>query len=176
VSGGILNPSIFLLLIFVVNSSLMSKKISKDINYFEDYHMLAIVSHLKDYTLCFHVNNSLGFDFVKYEDLIFIGKSGIECSFSCYYYMNEISRTTYYLIGNKGDNGILIPSQKTVDYFLLIKSPMAAELAASHITDFRNISLITAVFSMNMEQIKEMDMLLEAMELHELEYITRRKP
>ncbi len=152
----------------------MSKKISKNINYFEDYHMLAIVSPLKDYTLCFHINNALNFDLVKYEDLEFSGKSDAVGKYSWYYYQDEMRRTSYYLISNKGDNGVLIPSQKTVDYYLLVKGPVASEMAGTHTSGLRNISLISAVFNVNMVQIKEMDLLLEYIELHELEFVTRR--
>ena len=151
----------------------MSKKLTKNIDYFEDYHLLAMVSHLKDYTLCYHINLGLELDLIKYEDLIFTLPPAGKSSFSWYYFEDSISRTTYYLLGNKGENGNLIPSQKTVDYFLLIKKPINDELVKTIAGRLRKIPNITAVFDTNMQQTKDMDLLLETIELHELEYVKR---
>lgn len=149
----------------------MSKKLSKNIEYLEGYHMIAIVSHLKDYTLCYHINTELKIDLVKYEDLIY---SDEENSFSWYNYEDSTCITEYYLVGNKGDNGILIPSQKTVDFFLIVKRPVRSNLIVDISTKLRKINNINAVFGVSMEQIKDMDSLLESIELHELEYVKRR--
>lgn len=153
----------------------MSKKLSKNINYLEDYQMLAIVSHLKDYTLCYHINSDLKFDFIKYDDLVFATTPDAENNFSWYYYYDMISRTTYYLIGNKDENGILIQQQKTVDYFLLIKDPISADISKFYANGLRKIPYITAVFDLNMENTKDLDLLLESIELHELKIIKKRK-
>lgn len=152
----------------------MSKKLSKNIDYFEDYKPLALVSHLKDYTLCYHINIDLNLDLIKYEDLIFAPPAKDENSFSWYYFKDKITRTVYYLIGNKGENGNLMPSQKTVDYFLLIKNPISDEIIKSITSRLRKIPNITAVFDFSMQQFKDMDLLLETIELHELEYVKRR--
>ena len=146
----------------------MSKNTKEEIDYFEDYQLIAIVSHLKDYTLCYNINLNLDFDLVKYDDLVVYNTSESESSFSWYFYKDEISRTNYYLIGNKCENGNLVKSQKTVDYFLLIKNPVTKELLKPISNSFRKISNVTAVFELNMEQQKNMDTLLEIIELHEL--------
>ncbi len=152
----------------------MSKKLSKNIDYFEDYHLLAIVSHLKDYSLCYHINTELKLDLIKYEDLIFTIPPTEESSFSWYYFEDSLSRTTYYLMGNKGDLGNLIPSHKTVDYFLLIKQPVDNEFIRNFTVKLRKTPNITAVFDLNVQQAKDMDLLLETIELHELEYVKKR--
>jgi len=151
----------------------MSKRLSKKIDYFEGYQLLAIVSHLKDYTLCYHINLDLGFDLIKYEDMVFTLPTMEENSFSWYYYEDSLSRTTYYLIGNKAENGMLMPSQKTVDYFILIKNPVDDEIVKTIAGKLRQIQNITAIFNFNMSQFKEMDILLETIELHELEYVKK---
>ena len=150
------------------------KKLTKNIDYFEDYQLLAIVSHLKDYTLCYHINTDLNLDLIKHEDLIFVLPLVEENSFSWYYFEDSISGTTYYLIGNKGETGSLIPSHKTVDYFLLIKKAVDNELVKTIAGRLRKTPNITAVLDANMQQIKNMDLLLETIELHELEYVKRR--
>ncbi len=153
----------------------MSKKLSKNINFFEDYCILAIVSHLKDYTLCYHINNELKLDFIKYEDLVFVDKSGTESTYSWYYYSDRINRSLYYLIGNKDEGSVLIPSHKTVDYFLLVKDPVNTALIKDIGLNLRKIPNITAVFDMDLEKTKDMALILESIELHELEHVRKRK-
>ena len=133
--------------------------------------MLAIVSHLKDYSLCYHINSNAGFDLVKYEDLKFVSMQDTENSFSWYYYKDKVTHTTYYLIGNKDQSSMLIPSQKTVDYFLLIKDPLDDEMIKSCSSVLRKTPHITAVFDINMERTKDVDLLLALIELHELEVV-----
>lgn len=152
----------------------MSKKLSKNIDYFEEYHALAIVSHLKDYTLCYHINLSLKLDLIKYEDLVFASPSVEEDSFSWYYFEDKVNRTFYYLIGNKAEHANLISSHKTVDYFFLIKNPVNYQFTKSLTSILRNIPNIAAVFDFNMTHFREMELLLETNELHELEYIKKR--
>ena len=149
----------------------MSKKMTEDIDYFENYQMIAVVSHLKDYALCYNINLILDFDLIKYDDLVITSASGDESSFSWYYFKDEINRTVYYLIGNKCENGNLLKSQKTVDFFLLIKNPVSDEILKPISNSLRKISNVTAVFELNMKQQKNMDILLETIELHELEVI-----
>ena len=133
--------------------------------------MIAIVSHLKDYTLCYHINHHLDLDLIKYDDFITLSGSDGESSFSWYYYKDEISGTAYYLLGNKCEGGNLLRSQKTVDYFLLVKNSVVDELLVSITGGLRKVSNINAVFELNMQQQKNMDTLLEAIELHELEVV-----
>ena len=149
----------------------MSKNSTTEIDYFEDYQMVAIVSHLKDYTLCYNINLNLDFDLIKYDDLLIPSGSGGESSFSWYYFKDDISRTIYYLMGNKCENGNALKSQRTIDYLLLIKNPVSDELEKPMLNNLRKISNITAVFELKMQQQKNMEALLEAIELHELDVI-----
>ncbi len=66
-----------------------------------------------------------------------------------------------------------MPSHKTVDYFFLIKNPISSQQIKSITSSLRKIPNITAVFDFNMSQFKEMDLLLETNELHELKYVKR---
>jgi len=133
--------------------------------------MIAIVSHLKDYTLCYHINHTLDLDLIKYDDLVALSGSDGETSFSWYYFKDEINGTVYYLLGNKCEAGNLLHSQKSVDYFLLVKNPVVDELLKSIIWKLRKVSNISAAFEINMQQQKNMDALLESIELHELEFV-----
>ncbi len=149
----------------------MSKKLSRITDYFDGFHLYSIVSHLKDYSLCFHINNELGFDLINYEDMIFDLAGDPEKGFSWYFYKDHKTHTNFYLIGNKSEGNILLPSQKTVDFFLLIKDAIDDNYAGKTSAAIRKIVNISAVFQAEMTKIKDMDLLMETIELHELKYV-----
>lgn len=153
----------------------MSKKLSKNIDFFKDYKLLAIVSHLKDYTLCYYINKGLGLDLVKYEDIDVMHSTPDVNSFSWYYYKDEISRTFYYLVGNKNESKNLLASQKTVDYFLLIKDAMSDDVINEILRSLRNTPNINAVFDLHIQHVKDVDLLIESVELHELQFVRKRQ-
>ncbi|MAZ93599.1 MAG: IPExxxVDY family protein [Bacteroidales bacterium] len=152
----------------------MSKKLSRITNYFDGFHLYAIVSHLKDYSLCFHINNKLGFDLVNYEDLVFDLSGDPNQGFSWYYYKDYKTHTHFYLIGNKSEGNILLPSQKTVDFLLLIKDAIDDNYADETSSAIRKILNISAVFQADMGKIKDMDLLMETIELHELKFVKHK--
>jgi len=149
----------------------MSKKSPIEVDCYMNYQMIAIVSHLKDYVLCYNVNINLNFDLIKYDDLKIVSDVSDESNFSWYYFYDEISRTSYYLLGNKCEKGNLLKSQKTVDYFLLIKNSVGDEQLKSILDSLRKIPKVMAVFKIDKGKLKKMDMLLEMIELHELDVV-----
>lgn len=152
----------------------MAKKLSKNIDYFEEYRLIAIVSNLKDYSLCYHINKALNLDLVNYEDMIFDLASNPGKTFSWYFQYESRNRSTYYLFANKSEGSFLIPAQKTVDFFLLIKDVLNDELVSDISNKLRKVPGLSAVFNVNMHQIKNLEPLLETIELHELEYVRKQ--
>ena len=143
------------------------KKQLFQIDYFEGYHLLAIVSHLKDYRLAFFLNRETGSRFAKYEDLC-VGDDDKDC-YSLYRYHRKEDHITFYLISNANKERKLIPSQKEIDYFLLIKDAVGNGIAGEMAGQIRNIKNIMAVFKLDMSAVKNMELLLEMIELHEVE-------
>lgn len=88
-----------------------------------DFILIAITSQLKDYVLCYHINKVLHADFRKindYELNLFAGNEPLQ--FSQYFYQTGASETTFYIIANRGANGLLIPEMSSTNYFMLIKN------------------------------------------------------
>lgn len=151
----------------------MAKKLSKIVNVFDEYCVLAIVSNLKDYMLCYNINNNIKTDMVKHSDLIFVSQSGSHNMYSWYYYYNTKNHATYYLVGNKTEGSILLPSQKHIDYFLIIKDIINGDATRAVANNIRKIPSVTAVFDLSMKSIPGMELLFEEIELHELEHIKK---
>jgi len=145
----------------------MARKLKLKIDYFEEYHMLAIVSHLKDYRLAYHINQKLGSHLKKFDDLTIV--NGGEHNYTWYCCHEKENHMRVYLIGNSDKNAKLIPSRKEIDFFLLIKNAINTEKVDHILKEIRSVKDVVGVFKQEMASIKDMDVLLEVIELHELE-------
>lgn len=145
----------------------MARKLQLKIDYFEEYHMLAIVSHMKDYKLAYHINQKMGSHLKKFDDLTIV--NGGEHNYAWYCCHEKENHMRVYLIGNSAKGSKLIPSRKEIDFFLLIKNAINTQKVNDMLKEIRSIRDVVGVFNQEMELIKDMDVLLEVIELHELE-------
>lgn len=114
-----------------------------------EFVVLAINSHIKGYKLCWNMNNQLGFNFemtdahIVSEDLEFIR-----------YSMRNERNAKLDILSNRSKKGFLIPSQKSVNYFLVIKDDNWSEIKESFLSKLRAINEILLVFELDLEKIK----------------------
>jgi len=148
----------------------LAKRLRLKIDYFEGYNLLSIASQLKDYRLTFFINDVLDIDLKKYDDLEVTDREG---DYSWYYFSKGENYPTFYLVFNNHEKGKLIPSQKGIDYYLFIKDCFDDDEISRITALLRKISGVLGVFRTDMESIKNMDSILEALELHELEKIIK---
>lgn len=93
-----------------------------DIDYEMEFLLFGISSHVKDYRLCGAVNNKLGIDLERQEDVVIpLPESEEFNGFSHYVYLDEENGLKYIVLSNRGDISYLIQEQKQADYFLLIE-------------------------------------------------------
>jgi hypothetical protein len=151
----------------------MAKKLRLKIDYFDEYHMLAIVSHLKDYKLAYHINKNTGSHLKKFDDLTIVNDG--EHTYTWYCCHEKENHTSFYLIGNSDRGARLIPSRKEIDYFLLIKNAIGFSKVDEIAKALRSVPNVVGVFNQEMQLIKDMDVLLEIIELHELEQFKRKQ-
>ena len=150
----------------------MAKKLSIRVDYFENYNLLGLATNMKDYTLTFFINNLLGLDLKKFDDLKLRPEDVKAYSWYCHWRKSE--PVSYYLIGNRHEKGNLVPANKNLDFFFLIKNgsgQQAKEIASK----LRAIEKVTGVFLLEMGKIKDMNILLETIEMHELGQVIRPK-
>jgi hypothetical protein len=148
----------------------MAKKLKVDVDYFEDYSMLSLATQMKDYKLAFHINRVLDINLKKFADLSVSGRKG---AFPWFYHSEGKNHPTFYLIGNNHPEGKIITAQKGIDYFLLIKELYSDELLGQYVSLLRKIPGILGVFITNMSAVKNLEVLIESVELHELETVLR---
>ncbi len=147
----------------------MAKKLKVESDLFEGYSLLALVTPLKDYRLAYFINDALNFQLKKYDDLRLSGK---ESAFSWYYYSQGSNYLRCMLISNMEEKGRLIPGQR-IDFILLIKNIVDNEQRAEILSKLRKISSVSAAFEIDMSTIRNMDVLLEAIEMHELDQVIK---
>lgn len=147
----------------------MAKKLTLDADLFEGIEMLGIVSLLKDYRLAYFVNHALEIQLKKYADLECSGKNG---KYSWYYYSEGGKYHNVTLINNfyKGDK--LIPDHK-IDFLILVKNVLDENLILDMISKLRKVPDITMTFKMQLSKVKNIDILLETLEMHELKQVIR---
>ena len=137
-------------------------------DYAEDYHLLAIVGALQDYTLAFFINRQLGLQLKKYKDFSIAERGGY---YSWYYYKQGNKYMTCYLIGNNYPGKKLIPALKNYDFFFLIKDATDKEQLQTMAAGIRKIQNVVGVFEQKLSAIDGMDVLIESNELHEMDQI-----
>lgn len=148
----------------------MAKRLKLKVDYFEDYHLLSIVSQLKDYQLAYFINEAIQVDLKKYQDLVVNGREGL---YSWYYFSEGEDLPNYYLICNNHPKGKIIPTHKGIDYYLLIKEAFDDKRVEEIATNLRLVNGVLGVFNTEMSSLKDFDSFLESLELHELEEVIR---
>jgi len=117
-----------------------------------DFAVLAINSHIKAYKLCWNINKSLQLNFEKKKDHnIKEALWFVRYTYVCDDYVE------YTLLANRSKNGYLIPNQKSVNFFLLIKNDYWQQEKTEFISKLREIKDILLVFELDTKLIKHID-------------------
>jgi len=117
-----------------------------------DFAVLAINSHIKAYKLCWNINKSLQLNFEKKKDY------GIKEDLWFTRYVSVYDDgVEYTLLANRSKNGYLIASEKSVNFFLLIKNDYWQQEKIEFIRKLRDIEDILLVFEVDTNLIKHID-------------------
>lgn len=149
----------------------MTKKLTKSIDYIEGFHLIGIVSQLKDYNLAYFINQNLDIELKKYNDFNFEDCDGMMLNFSWYCHKDEHLLADFHLISNSSVLGKLIPSKKEMDYFILLRDFPSKEYSNEILPKMREIHNIQAVFNLDINKIKNADFFIENLELQESKYL-----
>lgn len=125
-----------------------------------DFVLIAITSQLKDYRLCYQININAKTDFRKIDDLELNFKGDLFKYHSRFLHQIPNSDCQFFLIANKGSDGLLIPEMREVDYFILIKEFIDEEDLSLFLTRLKFINDIQAAVEINPERLKSKENLL----------------
>jgi len=139
----------------------MSKTVLKidDDDHF-DFMLIGIACQHKDYRLCHELNTRLHLALKRENDYeIFNGKRMEHISFSFYRYLTE-EEDHYYLLANKGRQGLLIPEQKQIDYFFIIRENVKRINQPELMNRLKDLKIVLGIFKIDPKNLKSRENLL----------------
>ena len=132
----------------------MSKN-SLQLDFDYDFELISVISSIRDYRMCWLLNKSLNFDFIRQEDIeIQFSKMRRLSYFSLFLFEDEINFSQYYFINNKSSGTYLIPELKQVDYFLLLRGSDVLHEKGRIIDGLRSLQAVETFFEVNPNELK----------------------
>ena len=110
-----------------------------------DTTAFAINSHVKDYNLCWHINQVLGIELKKQYSIKTAGSF-----FSC-----ELGIQKIVLVKNKSKKGFLLSEKKNIDFFITTTPILKDVEKREFITKLSKIPKILLIFEIRLENEKE---------------------
>lgn len=125
-------------------------------DFFSDTRLIGIVCPLKDYQLCWTINQTFYFDFRKNNDIeIQLNKKQRNYFFSVFEYREPHHSLVHYLYNNQYDGEYLLPEFRNLDYLWLLKGDLVSdETLAALITRIKQIKQVQLVTELTNEKIK----------------------
>lgn len=136
-------------------------KYKLNIEYDYDFTLIGISCHEKDYRIAWALNNKLNIDLKKTDDLKIELKKNISPTlFPFYEFIDEESYREYFLIGNRGNGGMLIPEQKQVDYFLMLRGNIDTDTKSSLLKQLKDTNIVLAAYDIKPNTLESKQNLL----------------
>lgn len=125
-------------------------------DFFEDTRLLGIVAPVKDYQLCWFINQLFRFKFRMNNDIeIQLTKKARKYFFPVYEYNEPNSSLVHYLYNNQDDGEYLLPEFKHLDFLWLLKGDLVEnESISSMVNEIKNIYAVQLVMELTNEKIK----------------------
>jgi hypothetical protein len=130
-----------------------------------DYTTIGVACHMKDYRFTFFLNEQLGFQFKRMDDLK-LGEEEGSRGYSFYLYNIPEERRNYYLVSNFHEEGRLIPSEKGADFFLIIDIVIPAIQKKKLIDKIQKIPQILAAYDIPPGKANNLEVIFEEIEMH----------
>ena len=130
----------------------MKKRFTLECNEEIGFTVLAINSHIKAYKLCWNINNSLQFNFAKHND----HNINKDMWFSRHTYTSD-EGVEYDLLANRSKKGYLVPNQKGINYFLVVKNDYWKQDKLEFISKLRSTPDVLLAFELDSANLKYID-------------------
>jgi hypothetical protein len=154
----------------------MPKKVKVDIDFSQDNVFLGISCHKKDYWIAYHLNDAIGVEMARMDDLpVYKPKPDILINFPLFYYLDESNCNSFYLFPNNNLEGILFPELKGIDYLLLINGFLNERDKTKLIASVKGVNNILAAYEINLSKLKEIPGFLSDLEIHMIEILKKQK-
>ena len=131
-------------------------------DFFEDTRLLGIMAPIKDYQLCWHLNNLMRMDFRINNDIeIQLSKRERNYFFAVYEFSEPTGSLSHYLYNNRFDGEYLLPEFKHLDFLWLMKGDVVNEESLQQtINDIKEISGVQLVIELTHQKIRNKEHLV----------------
>ena len=120
-----------------------------------EFSLIGISSHSKDYRLCWSLNENLGTNFIKKDDLrVELMKSHEISFFSFYEYAMEENFNVQYILSNSGSSGMLLPEHRNLDFFWMIKGAFSKLNMRDHLQKISQLDVVITCMEINVGSLK----------------------
>lgn len=134
---------------------------------YPNVHLIGINTGMQDYRLAYFINKITSLKLERLDNLpVFNEKLKVIRNFCLYSYYDVSRRMSYYLIGNNHIQGKMIEQYSQADFFLLLMGQQDIEKNRELLTMLRQINSVTFVFVPVINKIKELDGIMQDLELH----------
>ncbi|MBK7107686.1 MAG: IPExxxVDY family protein [Bacteroidetes bacterium] len=142
-------------------NKVMAKKSVLKISTEYDFVLAGLICGLPDYRLCWYLNHALMLDFSKAEDItITIPELHIQQSFTRFFFEEEITKSTFWVLQNKAGGEFLLPELKQVDFILLIRRNYYKTKFKAIENKMHAIQEIQTIIAVDTNNLKNKDRLL----------------
>lgn len=130
--------------------------------FFEETRLLGIMAPVKDYQICWHMNNSMGMDLrINHEIEIQLPKKKRNYFFSVFEFCEPTGSLAHFVYNNQFDGEYLLPEFKHLDFLWLMKGDIVSdELLQQKISTIRAINAVQLVLELTNEKIKNKEHLV----------------
>lgn len=130
--------------------------------FFEETRLLGIMSPVKDYQFCWHLNSIMGLDFrINNEIEIQLTRKSRNYFFSVYEYNEPANALSHYIYNNQFDGEYLLPEFKHLDFLWLMKGDLVNDESLQQtIESIRAINGVQLVMELTNEKIKNKEHLV----------------
>ena len=127
----------------------MKTKYNLEIIEEKDPTVFAINTNHKAYRLCWHLNKAIGLNFVKSKE-----HSVSTEQWFTRYKDSKKNQNQYNLIVNRSKKGYFIPTQKSINFFLIVNDPLAKKEETDILDKVKKIPEVHIIFKIDEKKYK----------------------
>ncbi|MFN8321850.1 MAG: IPExxxVDY family protein [Chitinophagales bacterium] len=141
-----------------------------------DYKLVGLASSLKEYKLCYHLNNLLNCDFRKLNDQTFepTDRSRV-IQFSVFKSGEEQDKNQFIVFSNKNLNEVLLPEISNFDYVIQIKGKYSEDEMGALMNGIKQFPEVVMTAEIPLKKIKSKDRLVYREEKITQKPVTRKR-
>ena len=137
-----------------------NKNLAED--FFEDTRLLGIMAPIRDYQLCWNLNNMMGMDFRINNDIeIQLSKKKRDYFFAVYEFCEPTGSLSHFVYNNRFDGEYLLPELRHLDFLWLMKGDLVTEESLLlTINSIKGINGVQLVVELTNEKIRNKEHLI----------------